>query len=199
MATIEYFTFTLSPFAYLAGQELEAVAAKHGAEVVYKPFHLLNAFAQTGGTPPKDRHPARQVYRAQDLIRVARKKGLPLNLQPAHWPTNPLPSCAAIILAQEAGGGDMGALTHGLLRACWAEEKDIADETVVKEVLGAAGFDPAILSMAGLAEAGPKFEALTEEAVGKGVFGAPFYIVGEEVFWGQDRLPYLDDHLAGLG
>ncbi|MEM9011971.1 MAG: 2-hydroxychromene-2-carboxylate isomerase [Pseudomonadota bacterium] len=197
MAHIDYFTFTLSPFAYLAGLELEEVAAKHGATITYKPFALLKVFERTGGTPPGERHISRQSYRAQDLPRVARRKGMPFNLQPAHWPTNPVPSCAAIIAAQEAGGGDLGALTHGFLRACWGEERDVADDAVVRDVLAAAGFDPDLADQ-GLLSGAEAFERNTEEAVTRHVFGAPFYLVGEEAFWGQDRIPYLDDHLASL-
>ena len=109
MAHIDYYFATLSPFTYLAGNRFEEVAQKHGATVTYKPLDIMGLFARTGGTPPKDRHPNRIEYRAQELVRQARKHGLPFNIKPAHWPTNAAPSSYAIIAAQNAGGGDLGA------------------------------------------------------------------------------------------
>ena len=104
MAHIDYYLFTLSPFTYLAGDGLEEVAKKHGATVTYKPFGLLKVFEETGTLPPGQRHPSRQAHRLQELARISKMTGLPLNLRPAHWPTNPVPSMSAIIAAQEAGG-----------------------------------------------------------------------------------------------
>lgn len=196
MAHIDYFFSPVSPFSYLAGQGLEDVAARHGATITYKPLDVLALFNRTGGIAPKDRHESRRAYRLQELRRQAAKRGLPVNLQPRHWPTNPAPASYAIITAQEAGGGDLGALAHGLLRACWAEEKDVADEDVVRACLAAAGYDPALASR-GMVKAAETYTANMEEAVKRGVFGAPTYAVGEELFWGQDRLEDLDLHLAG--
>ncbi len=197
MAHIDYFFTPLSPFTYLAGTRLEEIAARHGASVTYKPLDIGGLFARTGGTAPKDRHPSRQEYRLQELARQAKKLGMPIHLQPAHWPTNPAPAAYAIIAAQEAGGGDPGALAHGLTRACWAEEKDIAEDGVIRECLKAAGLDAA-LADSGLLAGAETYAANLEEAVGRGVFGAPFYIVDDgQRFWGQDRLDDLDLHLAG--
>jgi 2-hydroxychromene-2-carboxylate isomerase len=197
MAHIDYYFSTLSPFAYLAGAGLEEIAAKHGASVTYKPLDIMALFARTGGTAPAERHPSRNAYRAQELPRQARKRGLPLNLKPAHWPTNPAPSSYAIIAAQNAGGGDVGALVQSVLRACWAEERDIAEDSVVRDCLQQAGFDPA-LADTGLLSGAETYAANLEEAVNAGVFGAPFYVVDSgQSFWGQDRLEDLDLHLAG--
>ena len=196
MAHIDYYFATLSPYTYLAGKRFEAVADKHGATVTYKPLDVIALFGRTGGTPPKDRHPNRIEYRAQELVRQAKKNELPFNIKPAHWPTNAAPSSYAIIAAQNAGGGDLGTLVHAVLRAVWAEEKDIAEDDVVKSCLTAAGFD-ASLADSGLLAGAETYAANLEEAVGAGVFGAPFYIVGEERFWGHDRLADLELHLEG--
>ncbi len=197
MAHIDYYLSTISPYTYLAGTRLEEIAAKHGATVTYKPMDVVALFGRTGGTPPKDRHPSRQEYRAQELTRWAKKLDMPFNLKPAHWPTNAAPSSYAIIAAQSAGGGDLGALTHGILRACWAEEKDVAGDAVVRAALDAAGFDPG-LADSGLLAGAETYAANLEEAVNNGVFGAPFYIAdGDNRFWGQDRLDDLDLHLSG--
>ena len=195
MAHIDYYMITSSPFCYLAGDGLEKIAAKYGATITYKPVNLFQVFAATGGVAPADRHPARQAYRLQELARVAKRNDLPIILQPAHFPTNPAPSCFALIAAQNAGGGDVGGLSHAFMRACWAEEKDVAQDDVVRACLEENGFDPA-LADSGLLSGAETFEKNTEEAIQKGVFGAPMYVVGDEMFWGQDRLSYLDDYLA---
>ena len=195
MAHIDYFMIPLSPFTYLAGNGLEDIAAKHGATITYKPFNLMKVFEQTGGLPPGQRHPSRQAYRLQELTRIAKRLGMPINLQPAHWPTNAAPACFSIIAAQAAGGGNLGGLCQALQAACWAEEKDIADEAVIRAALEANGFDGNLVD-SGLLSGAETFEKNTEEAVQRNVFGAPTYVVGEQVFWGQDRLDYLDWHLA---
>lgn len=113
------------------------------------------------------------------------------------WPTNPAPASYAVIAAQKAGGGDIGALVHSLLRATWAEEKAIADDAVITSCLAAAGFDPS-LSFTGMLSGAEAYAANLEEAHVRGIFGSPFYITdGDERFWGQDRLDDLDLHLAG--
>ncbi|MFW2545318.1 2-hydroxychromene-2-carboxylate isomerase [Primorskyibacter sp. 2E107] len=197
MAHIDYFFATLSPYAYLAGTRLEEIAARHGATITYKPLDILALFARTGGTPPGERHPNRQAYRAQELIRQAKKADLPFNLKPAHWPTNMAPSSYAIIAAQNAGGGDLGRLCHAILRSVWAEDKDVAQDDVIRACLSEAGFDPG-LADSGLLIGAETYARTLDEAVDRGVFGAPFYAVDSgQVFWGQDRLDDLDAHLAG--
>lgn len=196
MVQIDYFFATLSPYCYLAEKRLEAVAAKHNATINYKPFDIIAAFGRTGGTPPKDRHISRIEYRAQELVRQAKKLNLPFNLAPAHWPTNGAPSAYAFIAAQNAGGGDLGALAHSIFRAVWAEEKDIAQDDVIRACLTEAGFD-ASLADSGMLEGAETYARNLEEAVERGVFGAPFYFVGEQRFWGQDRIEDVDLYLAG--
>ena len=120
-----------------------------------------------------------------------------MNPKPRHFPTNPVPASAAIISAQADGDGDVGELVHGFLRAVWAEERDIADGEVVRDVLAQSGFDPALADR-GLLSAVETLERNTDEAIRRLVFGAPSYVVGEEIFWGQDRLPHLEAHLASL-
>ncbi len=198
MSDIDYFFATLSPYSYLAGSGLEEVAAKHGATIAYKPLDIMALFGRTGGTAPKDRHVSRIEYRAQDLVRRAKKLEMPFNLQPAHWPTNMAPSSYAVIAAAQDGSGDVGKLCQLLLRACWAEEKDIADDAVIRECLQNAGFDPG-LADSGLLVGAETYAANLEEAVERGVFGAPFYVTQDgQRFWGQDRLADLDSHLAEL-
>jgi len=197
MSRITFYFSTLSPFTYLAGTRLEEIAAKHGAEIIYKPLDIMGMFGRTGGLPPKDRHPSRQEYRLIEMERQAKKLGLPLNLKPAFWPTNPAPSSYAFIAAQAAGGGDLGELYHALTRAVWAEDKNIAEDDVIRDCLESAGFDRA-LADSGLLTSAETYAQNLEEAVSAGVFGAPFYITDDGArFWGQDRLEDLDQHLSG--
>ena len=196
MSRIDYYFAVLSPYCYLAGTRLEEVAQKNGAEINYKPFDIIQGFGRTGGTPPKDRHISRVEYRAQALVREAKKLGMPFNIKPAHWPTNGAPASYAFIAAQNAGGGDLGLLAHAITRAVWAEEKDIAEDDVVKACLTEAGFDPS-LADSGLLTGAETYVRNLDEAVEAGVFGAPFYIVDGERFWGQDQLDSLDLHLQG--
>ena len=191
MRNIDYYLFTLSPFCYLAGGRLEAIARKHDVRISYRPFDLMKVFSKTGTPLPKDRHPSRQAYRFQELRRIAEMNSVPINLQPAHWPTGPLPSCRAIIAAGEVGGGNIGGLVHAILRACWVEEKDISEQDVLAECLEKNGFPASVLEE-DMAKTAEVFERNTEEALERGVFGAPSYLVDDQLFWGQDRLTYLD-------
>jgi len=194
---IDYYFATISPFTYLCGTRPADVAAKHGATLTYKPIDIMGLFARTGGTPPKDRHENRQVWRLQEMRRAAAKLDMPITLKPAFWPTNPAPSSYAIIAAIRDGSGDVAQLIAGLTRACWSEERNIAEDDVIADCLEAAGFDRALVN-AGLMEGAETYARNLEDAVAAGAFGAPFFIVGEERFWGQDRLDDLDSYLGAL-
>jgi 2-hydroxychromene-2-carboxylate isomerase len=196
MRQIDYYLNPISPYVALAGTRPAEIAARHGATLVMRPVDPLAVFARTGGQPLGQRHESRQSYRQQELRRQAIKAGMALNMAPRHWPVNSAPACYAIIAAQEAGGGDLGALVAGLARACWVEERDISDDAVIGACLTAAGFS-AGLTMSGLLVGAETYARNVELAVAAGVFGVPFFVVGEERFWGQDRLEDLDAHLAG--
>ena len=197
MPHIDYYFSTISPYTYIAGTRMEEVASAHGATIIYKPLDLVALFGRTGGVPPGQRHENRQAWRLQELRRQAAKAGVPINLKPAFWPTNAAPSCYAVIAAQKAGGGDLGALVQGFTRAVWAEERDISDDAVIRDVLGAHGFEPG-LADSGLLSGAETYERNLDEAVAAGAFGAPFYITDrDERFWGQDSINDLALSLAG--
>lgn len=199
MAQIDYYFGTQSPWCYLAGDRLERIAASHGATVTYKPLDLWQLFDRTGGTRPADRHPNRLALREQELARWSDWLGMPIRLRPAFFPVNMAPSSYAIIAAQQAGGGDLGGLVQSVLRAVWAEDRDIADDPVIRDLLERNGFDPALADK-GLFIGAETYGRNLDQAVEAGVFGAPFYILREtgQRFWGQDRLDFLDRHLASL-
>ena len=196
MARIDYFFSTISPWAYLAGDRLERIAGRHGASLTYRPLDALQLFDRTGGTRPESRHPARLAYRAQELPRWAEHLGMPIR---ADVPmTNAAPSAYAIIAAQEAGG-DVAGLVRAILSARFAEGRDIAKDEVIHEALSKAGFDPGLADR-GLFVGAETYARNLERAVEAGVFGVPFYHVldSDQRFWGQDRLDFLDRHLAAL-
>ena len=196
MRRIDCYLTPISPWLYLAGERPERIAARHGCALHYKPVDAGALFARTGGLPLGQRHESRQAYRLQELRRWAAHLGMPLTLKPAFFPVNPAPASYAIIAAQSAGGGDIHALVRALARACWAEERDISDDAVIGECLAACGF-PRSLTMTGLLEGAETYARNLNDALEDGAFGFPFYVVGGERFWGQDRLEHLDLHLAG--
>lgn len=197
MPKVDVYFSTISPYTYLALPRFRALAQETGLEVTWKPLDIVALYGRTGGTPPGERHPSRQAYRLADLARQAKRAGAQINVEPAFFPTNPAPASYAIIAAQAAGGGDMFALVEAVLAACWAEQKNIADDAVVKAALAAAGFDPS-LADSGLFTGAEIYGRNLEEAVQAGVFGAPSFVTEDgALFWGQDRLDDLADHLAG--
>jgi 2-hydroxychromene-2-carboxylate isomerase len=197
MAHIEYFFATTSPFTYLAGTRMEAVAAKHGATITYRPLDIIALFSRTGGTAPKDRHPARLEYRLQELRRLSKKHGLPMNLDPPFRAVNPAPSSYAFIAAAKAGGAIWGRWSMPSPAPSGATCAISPRMTKSRACLEEAGFDPGLAGMGMLAGA-EEYTRNLEDAVNAGAFGAPFYIVdGTERFWGQDRIDDLDLHLSG--
>ena len=197
MPHIDYYFSTVSSYTYLAGLRLEDIAARHGASLRYKPFDIGALYGRTGGKLVAERHPSRQEYRQQDLRRQVARLGRKMNLRPMFASANAAPSAYAIIAAQATGGGDLGGLVHAFCRAVWAEERDISDDGLIRDLLATHGFDP------GLADSGLLLGAETyadnlEQAVNAGVFGAPFYVTDTgERFWGLDRLADLDAYLSG--
>ena len=193
---IDYVFATISPFCYLAGARLEAIAARHGASIRYMPINAPALFPRMGGQVLAERHDSRKIYRLQELRRWAARLGVRLDMQPAYFPANPAPSSYAMITAAKLGGGDLAALVQAFPRAVWAEGRNIADEDVVREIVAAHGFDPKAIDR-GMFAAAETYSDNLEEAVTRGVFGVPFYLIGDERFFGQDRLDDLDLFLAG--
>jgi 2-hydroxychromene-2-carboxylate isomerase len=201
MSQIEFYFSTISPYTYLSLPRFRALAEARGLDVTWKPLDIMALYARTGGTPLGERPQSRQDYRLADLARQAKRAGLPIHVQPAHFPTNAAPSSYAIIAAQKAaretGAGDLPGLVEAVLRACWAEQKNIAEDEVITEALAGAGFDPG-LAMSGLFTGAEVYGRNLEEAVAAGVFGAPSFVTADgALFWGQDRLDDLADHLDG--
>lgn len=201
MPQIDYFLALQSPYVYLAGRRPWEIAARHGYDLVLKPVDVAQLFPRTGGKVREDRHPSRNDYAAQDRARQAAKLGLKLDPAPLYRGANPAPAAYALISAQRAGGGDLATYVTAISRAIWAEGRDFSDDAVIGAALAEAGFDPRIADR-GMLMAAETYGANLEEAVARGVFGVPFFVVGEEVsgdqkFWGQDRLEDLDLWISG--
>ncbi len=196
MAQIDYYLSTISPWAYLAGDRLEKIAERHGATITYRPIDVMQLFDRTGGTRPQSRHFSRMDYRRQELTRWSEHLGLPIRIDVPM--TNPAPAAYAIIAAQEAGG-DVAGLVRAILSARFAEGRDIAEDEVIRAALSQAGFDPGLADR-GLFVGAETYGRNLERAVEAGVFGVPFFHVPDtdQRFWGQDRLDFLDRHLATL-
>ena len=196
MPKIDYFFTPLSPYTYLAGGALENIAEKVRASIQYRPLDVVSLFGRTGGVALPDRHPSRLDYRAQDLTPRAAMLNMPFHLKPAHGPTNPAPASYAIIAAQNAGNGDLGGLVQGILRAAWAEEKDIATDAVLQDLLDANDFDRS-LTMSGMLSGAETYAQNLEDAVSNGVFGAAFCVLEDGAkFCRQDRLGDLEAYLT---
>ena len=194
MPVIDYFFTLVSPYAYLGHRPFLELAAAHGATIRYKPVMLSKVFENSGALPLAQRPKARQDYRFIELQRWRAKRGVPLNLKPKHFPTNPALADKSVIALVEAGR-DPGAYVEAAFRACWAEERDVADREVVAEKLRASGFDPEPVLAAAESEADRIYQANTAEAVRINAIGSPTYVLNGEVFWGQDRLDLLAEAL----
>ena len=194
--TVDYYLSLISPYAYLGSRRLEEIAKRNGAAVQVKPIKLAAIFPSTGGLPLAKRAPARQSYRLVELRRWSSHLNMPLNLHPKHFPADES-AAARMVIAAGKSGGDPMVLAHAVLRAVWADEQDVADVATLKEIATRAGHDAdALSSLAQDPETETTYERLTREALDCGVFGAPTYVYRNELFWGQDRLDFLDRALA---
>lgn len=196
--TVDYYFTPISPWTYLGHERFTKVATKHCATVRVKPVDYGRIFPVSGGLPLKQRAPQRQAYRLVELARFRDYLGVPLNLAPRHFPVDATPAALAIIAADTAMGTDAAMrLAGACMRAAWVEERNIGDTVELAAIVGEQGLDAEKLMLAdATAAAKAKFDANTQEAIDRGVFGAPSYVVDGEIFWGQDRIEFLDRALA---
>ena len=195
---VDYFVSLNSPWTHLGAARLEAVAARHGAGLRVYPVDFGAIFPATGGVPVAQRSPQRRAYRMQELRRWRDHLGVPIHLEPRFVPADERLAAQCVIAAREtAGDGPAVALAHRVLKALWEEERDTADPAVLAALIGEVGLDaPALLAPDTRARWAERRASDTRAALDRGVFGAPSYVVGEDVFWGQDRLEFLDRRLA---
>lgn len=195
--TIDYYLSLISPFAYLGHERLLEIARRHGAEVNIYPVKLGEVFAETGGLPLPKRSPQRRAYRLLELRRWSRHLDIPLNPEPAHFPADERLADGMVIAARERGEKPLE-LAGAILRAVWAEQRDIAERDTLLGIARRTGVDgEALLEAAAGDGCAATLEADTRRAIERGVFGSPTYICDDELFWGQDRLELLERKLAG--
>jgi 2-hydroxychromene-2-carboxylate isomerase len=180
-----------SPWTYLGWQRFRALVDQAGANAVYKPVRMADVFKVSGGLPLGQRAAQRRAYRMMELRRWREQLGVPLHLEPKFFPVDDsLAACMVVALGQR--GGDMGALSGACLQAVWAEERDIADPATLVAIAGEQGLDGEdLLQAARTPAAGAGYQANTEDAIEAGVFGAPTFVIGGQLFWGQDRLDFV--------
>jgi 2-hydroxychromene-2-carboxylate isomerase len=198
MPTITYYMSVVSPWTYIGSARLADIARKHGYGVDIKPARFGEVFAKTGGLPLPKRSPERRAYRLMDMKRWRDHLKMPINVEPKHFPVDEV-AATRLVLAAKLAGKDAHALATEVGRAIWELEQSIAEPSVLDACAKRAGLDAAAIRKAGPSDA--ELDALyarnTEEAIARGVFGAPSYVLESgEIFWGQDRLEFLDRALA---
>lgn len=193
---IDYYYSVLSTWTYMGCHAFADLVAKHGATVNHKPMNLLSVFKVSGGLPVKERPIQRQKYRMAEIKRWKAYRKIPFNIEPAFWPVNPSLADRMVIAVQDEGADVMG-FSNAVMRAVWAEERDVSDEDTLIVIADEQEMDGALLlDMAKGHAVKQQYEANTAEAIKRDVFGAPFYFFEDEPYWGQDRLELLDVHLA---
>jgi 2-hydroxychromene-2-carboxylate isomerase len=194
---VDYYFTPVSPWTYLGHARFVDVARKHKAAIAVKPIDLGRVFPASGGVPLKQRAPQRQAYRLVELARWSKSLGIPLNLHPAHFPVRAELASKWILAALEQGNDAALDLAFAFGRALWAEERDIGERDTLASIASALGCNVAALDeRANAPDIATRFDVLTQEAIDRGVFGAPTYFFGGEMFWGQDRLDFLARELA---
>jgi 2-hydroxychromene-2-carboxylate isomerase len=190
MPELEFFYDFVSPYSYLASTRVEAVAARAGATVRFRPFLLGGVFRATGNRAPLEVE-AKGRHMWTDLARWARRLGVPL-ARPTPFPTSTV-LALRVALAAEAQG-KLVPFSHAAFRAYWADGRDLALPEVVQAVASSVGLDGAAL-----VAAAPTFKERlvqqTQEAIDRGAYGAPTFFVRDELFVGNDRLDFVEEAL----
>jgi len=195
---IDYYVSLNSPWTHLGAARIEALAAKHGASMRVYPVDFGSIFAASGGLPLPKRSPQRQAYRLQELRRWRDQLDIPINVQPKFFPSSEaLTSGCIIALRETMGDAPAIRLAHRVLRAVWQDEANPADAATLATLITDCGLDADAVMRLG---AEPKWAERrlvdTQAALERGVFGAPSYVIGDEIFWGQDRLEFVERYLA---
>jgi len=196
--TVDYYFAPQSPWAYLGHQRLRDVAKAAGASVRVLPVDLGGkVFPISGGLPLGQRAPQRRAYRLVELKRFSEHLNAPLNLHPRYFPVGGDDASRLIIAADLVHGVQASLdLAGAVLGAVWAQERNIADPAVLGQLLSEQGLSSQVQDRAQSQEVQERYEQYTRQAIDAGVFGAPSYVVQGEIFWGQDRLDFLQRRLS---
>jgi len=195
--TIDYYFTPVSPWTYLGHARFSAIAAKAGATVRPRPVDYGKIFPVSGGLPLKQRPAQRQAYRLMELRRWRDALGLPLNIEPKHFPVDAGVASLMLTASLAQGGEATMRLAGAMLHAVWVEERNLADRDTLIALAQSAGLDGrALLDAAHDTATAEAYARHTAEAIGLQVFGAPTYVYAGELFWGQDRLDFVERALA---
>ena len=196
--SVDYYFAPQSPWAYLGHQRFQNILQKSGASVRVMPIDLGGkVFPISGGLPLGQRAPQRQAYRLTELARFSKWLGAPLHLKPTFFPVSGDDAAKLIIAVDMAAGANAAmAITGAILSAVWSQQRNIADEKTLVELLKEQNLPATCLEQAYSQAAQERYETYTQMAIDAGVFGAPSYVVNGEIFWGQDRLDFVERALA---
>ena len=196
--TVDYYLAPQSPWAYLGHQRLADIVQRTGATVRVMPIDLGGkVFPISGGLPLGQRAPQRQAYRLVELQRFSVHLNAPLNLKPKYFPVGGDDAARLMIAVDLAQGAPSAMKVAGaILAACWAQERNIADEKVLAQLLSEQDLPAALLEQSHSQAVQERYETYTQAAIDAGVFGAPSYVIDGEIFWGQDRLDFVERVLS---
>ena len=196
--SVDYYFAPQSPWAYLGHQRFQNILKKSGAAVRVMPFDLGGkVFPISGGLPLGQRAPQRQAYRLTELERFSKWLGAPLHLKPTFFPVSGDDAAKLIIAVDMAMGADAAMNISGaILSAVWSQQRNIADEKTLAELLHEQHLPAACLEQTYSQAVHERYESYTQMAIDAGVFGAPSYVLDGEIFWGQDRLDFVERALA---
>ena len=196
--SVDYYFVPQSPWAYLGHQRFQNILKKSGASVRVMPFDLGGkVFPISGGLPLGQRAPQRQAYRLTELERFSKWLGAPLHLKPTFFPVSGDDAAKLIIAVDMAVGADAAMNISGaILSAVWSQQRNIADEKTLMELLHEQQLPVACLEQSYSQAVHERYESYTQMAIDAGVFGAPSYVLAGEIFWGQDRLDFVERALA---
>ena len=194
MTTVEYYFTLNSPWSYLGAHRLMAMTQAAHARVIVKPAKYGPIFAQTGGLPLAKRSPQRQAYRMMELARWRNRLGIPIVSEPKHFPSDEA-AATRLVIAAALQGRDALTFATELGRGLWEKEKSLSDAADIAAAAARAGLDLTAVRAGAPpdAELDAIWDKNTEEGLARGVFGAPAYVLPSgEIFWGQDRLEFLE-------
>jgi 2-hydroxychromene-2-carboxylate isomerase len=190
---IEFYWDSASPYTYLAATQIEALAAQHGASVVWKPFLLGKAFEATGNRMPAA-VPAKGKYLFKDVALWAQHYGVPFKFPKVF----PVASLGSLRVACALADAEVGRWALAVMQAYWTQDQDIGQPEVLKAVAASLGWDgDDLLARAQTQPVKDRLKANTDEAVQRGVFGAPSFFIGDTMFWGNDRFELMEGVLSG--
>ena len=194
--TIDYYIAPQSPYVYLGNERLREIVRKTGATVRLLPMDLGRIFPASGGLPLNQRAPQRLAYRLLELKRFSRWNKLPLNMQPAFFPVNGDDAARLLIAVDREDGSEAALRLLGAMgTAVWAEERNLAEASTLEQLLASQKLPGERLEQARSPHVQQAYVDNTAAALDAGVFGAPSFVVAGELFWGQDRLDFVERRL----